>query len=154
MTLDPHAELDAESAMEAKVADLQPQLDTFDGLVDWWTTAAADFPGGDDWQIIHSDGPTEGVGLEVQFQVAGMTTETWTLLSTEPGKVVWNVDFGVFQVERTFGLVAEGEGTHMTWHEEAEFGHPLARWFTLMDNQPQLDNFAIAMKGLDRSALD
>lgn len=153
-TLDPHHELDAERAMEATVAQLQPQLHTYDGVVDWWTLAAEDFPGGDGWVIAHTDGPEDDVGLELEFQVAGTTAETWTLLSSAPGEVVWHVDFGVFQVTRTFTLVDEGDGSTMTWHDAADFQHPLARLLTLSDGASQINNFQMAMRALDESALD
>ena len=149
--LDPVIELQTSSVLDGSPQEIQRQLDSLEGVVDWWDTVAEDIAGGDQWKVVHVGGPTQGPGLELDFQVNGESFEHWTLISSEPGKVVWEVDFGIFKTERTLSFVASGSGTEMTWHERGTMESPLLRWFRFMPTTSLLENFENAMEGLDAS---
>lgn len=104
------------------------------------------------------EGPTEGVGSRVAFEVDGVRWEEWTLVElVPPGKVVWEVAFQDFMVTQRRLEVVPGEsgGSHMIWSETASIGNPLYRWMRVfMPPSKLIENFQQAMRLLDKRALE
>lgn len=130
---------------------VRPLLTTADGVARWWDHAATLAPPGTPpMEVAHAGGPAEGPGLVVAFRAGGVTAETWTLREARADAITWEVDFGVFAVERTFTLVPENAGgTIVGWEEAGRIGNPVARWLPLlMPAEDVVANFDLALGAL------
>ncbi len=136
----------------ASPSGVHPFLTTHSGVSEWWVLAArsapVDMPPP---TISHTAGPGEGPGLQVAFEADGMALETWILKSEDVETVVWDVDFGVVVVERTFTLMPHPSGgTLVGWTEKGKIDNPFLRWMAVaMPPEEIVHNFDIALEALD-----
>jgi hypothetical protein len=151
--LDSQVELSTTGTLKAKPAVIYEQVNTYDGEVEWWTEAMKAYEGEDmpPMTVVHAGGPKEGEGMLINFMMGDQLGEEWTFLASEPGKIVIEVDFQIFVVERTLTFEPDGEGTKLTWSETAEISNPLMRYFTvIMPPEEVIKNFDMAIVALDQ----
>lgn len=148
-------ELTTKAMVDASPEELFGMLNSADGLQRWWLEVAETegYPG---FAVDHTDGPTQGAGCEVTFAVtaSSLEIETWTLLSQRPPtRVEYDIDFRVFEVNRTITLSGQPQGTQITWVEKAELSNPLLRWMpVIMGKDPVEQRIQEAIAGLDRAS--
>ena len=151
--LDSHVELSTTGTLKAKPAAVFEQVNSYDGEVEWWTEAMKAYEGEDmpAMTIVHAGGPEQGTGMLINFMMGEQVGEEWTFLASEPGKIVIEVDFQMFVVERTLTFEPEGEGTKITWSETADIQNPVMRYFTvIMPPDEVIKNFDMAIVALDK----
>lgn len=94
-----------------------------------------------------------GPGLEIGFAANGHVFETWKVKSVgSQSKVVYDVDFKIFAVERTLTIEPADGGTRVVWRETGEINNPLFRYMTLAGSEDPVHNFDEALAALGRVA--
>lgn len=129
-------------------------LNSHEGLQAWWNTPV---PGQRHvpMRVLPIDGPRVGVGAKLGFATDGDIFERWTITaSVPPRQVAYDVDFGIFLVERTLTLEAKGEvgPTEVAWSETGQLANPLLRYMTVFGTQGVEANFQRALAMLKHAA--
>lgn len=153
--IDGEVEVSTEARVDAPRQAVYRYLATQPGVIAWWTDVARHHEGAaPGMDVVAGDGPEEGPGTTVRFEAGGTVAEEWEILTAEPpSRVVWNVDFQVMEVERTFALHPDDGGTRVVWSETGHIDNPAARYMTLfMDDEETIGNFDAALEGLARVA--
>jgi hypothetical protein len=152
--IDGHVELGTSAKLKAAPATVFATLNSFDGQVTWWTRATEQFVADGKMppmDIVHSGGPNEGAGMQIEFKTDGEVQEAWKVLASEPpNKIVFEVDFQMFVVERTLLIEPDGEGSKVTWSETTDISNPVMRYMTFMPPDDVIANFDGALVALDK----
>ena len=160
MLIDRDFVVSTEAELQASPEAAFPLVSSPAGIQDWWKDFHEELPEGNssppmDTPIL--EGPTEGPGSRVAFEVDGKRWEEWKLLELSPsGTVVWEVDFQIMVMKRRLELVPNGQGgTRMTWTDSGSIPNPIYRWMAvLMPTADIIENFQHAMGLLDKRALE
>jgi len=150
LMIDPTVVLSTEVVLEAPQKEIYALISTPTGVQRWWKDAAkalkleGKMP---EMTVVLRDDKT------LDFHSGGKVTETWTRLSLEPNRVVWEVDFKLFKITRTLTLSAPSENqTKVVWHDAGELHNPLMRWMKLMPQEHIIENFIQALSLLELRA--
>jgi uncharacterized protein YndB with AHSA1/START domain len=142
--IDSEVKIETEATLGATPETVFEVLSSYEGQRKWWDEAMKEHldESMPEMEVRHAGGPAAGKGLEVSF-VAGD--------QVMPSKLVVEVDFQIFVVERTLLLEPAGSGTKVTWSDTAEITNPLMRYMTvLMPPEEVVKNFDGALAALDR----
>jgi uncharacterized protein YndB with AHSA1/START domain len=151
--IDGEVKLETEATLSAPPEAVFEVLNTYEGQVEWWTLAMKPHieAGMSPVDIEHSGGGASGKGMQLQFVAGGDVAEDWEVLESDaPNRIVYDVDFQIFAVERTLTLTPEGAGTHVTWSDTAQIDNPVMRYLTLMPSDSVIENFNGALRALDQ----
>lgn len=153
--IDGAVDLSTEIHVDAPPETVYRYLATQEGVLAWWADVDEHYDGdAPGMEVVAADGPATGPGATVRFEAGGAVAEEWEILEAEPPRrVVWNVDFQVMEVERSFTLSPRDGGTRVVWSERGQVDNPVARYMTLfMSDEEVVGNFDTALEGLARVA--
>lgn len=137
--------LEVDETLAASPEAVFALLTTFDGVRRWWRQAAQDM--GDDFEVVHLGGPTQGERMQVGFATAGGPVfESWTYTSvTSPRRIAIEVDFQIFESQRVIELTAQGAGTLARWRDVVRVDGLRLRWMVRRNAKTALENRRIVL---------
>jgi len=151
--IDPDVRLETEATLSAPPEVVFEVLHSHEGQIAWWDRAMEQYVSDGEMppmEVEHTGGPARGKDMQIAFTSEGEVFEEWKVLdATAPDRIVYEVDFQIFVVERTLTLTPSGGGTHVSWVETAHLSNPVMRYMTFMPEQSIIENFDAALAALD-----